>query len=361
MQRIAPETLLVVLLWILAGLVLQLFLLILIGAWLQVQRDRWNRRRIACHQHWESEIVRYLYGGTQDISAFLGIDARERLLFIPFLLRVLATLAGSEGALIRELYHRLSLATGLGDRLGSRRPKLRALAALEVGSFQVEPFFPKLEALLRDPAPYVAHTAAKGIAATQRLEFAAPVFEWVLKQEVIQQERLLWILESFGAGFLPWLAARLEGQSPADRREWMIYALLAASTRQVQEPAQLIALLAVDDLELQASALKALGALGMPEALAAVLPFAEHTEWVLRAQAAKVIGALAGPGAVPRLLDLICDPVFEVRRNAAQSLWRLGAAGLEALRWIAQDDSADPFARDLAMERLQWESARRHS
>jgi HEAT repeat protein len=288
------------------------------------------------------------------------MDSRERRLFIPFLLKVLTTLAGSEGSLVRELYHRLSLATGLERRLCAPRPKLRALAALEVGSFQVDPYFPQLLTLLRDPAPHVAHTAAKGLAATQRLEFAGPVLDWVLKQETIQQERLLWILESFGSSFLPWLETRLEGQSPGDYREWMLYALLAASTRQVQEPDPLIAMLAVPDIELQAASLKALGALGMPQALSAVMAFADHPAWVLRAQAAKAIGVLAGPGAVPRLLELICDPVFDVRRNAAQALWKLGSAGVEALRWIALDASADPFARDLALERLQWEGARRH-
>ena len=354
MHRITPGELLVVLLWILAGLLLQMLLLVLVGAWIQVQRTRWNRLRIACHQRWENDIVAYLFGEDRTITAFAGMSSGERRFFVPFLLKVLNTLAGSEGTMVRDLYHRLLLDEGLEKRLRSRRPKLRALAALEVGSFQVEPFYPRLQALLRDPAPHVAHTAAKGLAATQRVEFAAPVLDWVLKQETIQQE-------SFGPGFLPWLENRMAQQEPPEHREWMIYALLAASTRQVQDPARLIALLGVDEPELRAAALKALGALGMPEALPAVLPFSDDPNWVLRAQAAKTIGTLAGPAALPRLLGLICDPVFEVRRNAAYALWRLGASGIEALHWLAQDASADPFARDLALERLQWESTRRRA
>jgi HEAT repeat protein len=274
---------------------------------------------------------------------------------------VLGTLAGSEGAMVRDLYHRLSLAQGLEKRLRSRRPKLRAMAALEVGCFQVEPLLPRLQAMLRDPAPHVAHTAAKGLAATQRLEFAAPVLDWVLRQETIQQERLLWILESFGPGFLSWLENRMDQEEAQDPREWMIYALLAASTRQIQDPARLMLMLETGETELQAASLKALGAIGMPESLPAVMPFSDHPDWVLRAQAAKAIGILAGPGAIPRLLDLICDPVFDVRRNAAHALLRVGASGIEALHWLAQDPAADPFARDLALERLQWEGPRRHS
>jgi HEAT repeat protein len=113
-------------------------------------------------------------------------------------------------------------------------------------------------------------------------------------------------------------------------------------------------MLRAEDVETQAAAIKALGALGAPEGLGAVLPFSEDPSWVLRAQAAKAIGILAGPGGIPRLLDLMGDPAFPVRRNAAYALARLGPAGEAALDWVAQDPTADPFARDLATERLQW-------
>ena len=146
----------------------------------------------------------------------------------------------------------------------------------------------------------------------------------------------------------------MDAEPEPDLREWMIYALLAASTRRVEEPSRLIAMLDVADTDVEAAAIKALGSLGIPETLPFVMPATHHPSWIIRAQAAKAVGILAGPGGVPRLLDLICDPVFEVRRNAALALSHLGAAGVEALRFLADDPGADPFARDLAVERLQW-------
>lgn len=349
----SPDATLRALGWVAALLGGQLLLLLALGAWLQVRRKWWNSRRIACHQAWESQIVDYLYGEGRPTAPFEALGRWERKRLVPFLLRVMGTLAGTEGRAVRELYQHLELHSGLGRRLGSRRPRLRALAALEVGSFQVEAHYPRLLTLLEDPVPYVAYTAARGLSGTRRMDYAAPVLEWVLRQDSYRQDRLLWILEGFGPEFLPWLQARMAGGGP-DGRLQLIFALLAASTRQVNDPAPLTALLAAEDLEVRAAALKALGGLGDPSALPAVAPFAEHPEWVLRAQAARAIGALAGPGAVPTLLGLVGDPVFDVRRNAAQALFRLGPAGLEALAWLRDDVSADPFARDLARERLQW-------
>jgi HEAT repeat protein len=354
MSWLTPEALLVLLLWTLGVLASQLLLMMLVGAWLQMRRDRWNRMRIACHQKWENDIISYLYGGDRETLPFGILGKTERKFFIPFLLRVLGTLAGSEGDAVRALYHRMGLYQGLEKRLWSRQPKIRALAALEVGSFQVEAHFGRLLELLQDPAPHVGHAAARGLGNTQRGEYFGPLMQWVLDQEVFQQERLLWILESLGADFMRWLEARMDAEREPDLREWMIYALLAASTRRVEEPSRLIAMLDVRDLDVEAAAIKALGSLGHPEALPFVMPATRHPSWFIRGQAAKAVGVLAGPSGIPRLLDLICDPVFEVRRNAALALSHLGPAGVEALRYLAEDPDADPFARDLAIERLQW-------
>ncbi len=354
MTWLSPDAWLVLLLWALGVLVAQLVLMLIVGAWMQVRHERWNRMRIACHQKWEQDIVHYLYGGGQEAMPFGNLRPEERRLFIPFLLRVLGTLAGSEGEAVRGLYHRMELFQGLERRLRARRPKLRALAALEVGTFQVEAHFSRLQELLHDPVPHVAHAAARGLGNTQRTAYFEPVMEWVLGQEVFQLERLLWILEGFGADFMRWLEGRMDAKRDPDLREWMIYALLAASTRRVEDPFRLIAMLEVDNTNVEAAAIKALGALGLPDTLCFVMPAAHHPSWVIRAQAAKAIGVLAGPGGVPHLLDLICDPVFEVRRNAALALSHLGPAGVGALRFLAEDPFADGFARDLALERLQW-------
>ena len=349
----SPEALLSLLLWVLAGLTCQFMLVVALGGWLQVKKNRHNAMRIACSQRWEDGLVRLLYGDGSD-EAFLGMGRAEKRLVIPFLLKALATLAGTEGEAVRALYQHLGLAQDLHRRLASRQPNLRAMAAMEVGTFRVEAAYPQLLVLLRDPVPRVAHAAARSLAATGDLAFAGPVLAWVKQESRYQQERLLWILEAFGLAFLPWLEARLEANPDPDPQDRILYALMAAALRFLQDSGPLEAMLRTGNPERQTAALKALGAIGNPEALPSVVPFARSEYWVHRGQAARAIGALAGTSAIPLLLHLLADPVFNVRRKAAKALAQLGPAGREALLWVAQDRTADPFARDLARERLHW-------
>jgi HEAT repeat protein len=85
-----------------------------------------------------------------------------------------------------------------------------------------------------------------------------------------------------------------------------------------------------------------------------------HEAWPIRAQAAKALGLISGPDAIPLLMEMTSDPVYEVRRNAAQGMADLGHAGTSALTWLAEDPTADPFARDIARERLEWADERGH-
>jgi hypothetical protein len=334
-------------------LAVQFMAVVVLGAWIQSARTRLNRMRIECHRRWEEALIAFLYQ-EGPLEPFRPRGADQRRMLVAFLHRALRTLGGTEGDRIRSIYVRLGLGRRIRERLHSSRAPLRALAAVEVGTFNLEAHFGQLPALLSDPVPHVAHAAARSLAQTGRLEFAEPVLRWVLGAEMFQLDRLLWILEGFGLEILPWMEARLAAEEAPPPQECTIYALLAASLRNVRDPARLLSILAMGGPEARIAAIKALGSVGDPSAYPAVLPYARHEDWVFRAQAAKALGILGGAASIPELLDLLRDPTFEVRRNAAEALARMGPAGREALAWVAQDRSADPFARDLALERLQW-------
>lgn len=338
--------------WILAALAVQFLLVLSAGVLLQRRQARANLHRIDCMKRWEEAIIDYFYGSGRT-TAFQGLPAKERPLFVTFLLRLLAAVAGPEGEAVRALYLDLDLAANLDQRLVSRNTNRRALAAMEVGSFKLAEHYPALVRLLKDPSAHVAHAAAKGLAGSGDLAYAKDVLTWVVTQEVYQRDRLLSILDGFGAEFLPWLENCLEEQDSPDSTEALIFALLAASSRNLEDTACLQRLLRHGSMEIQAAALKALGAIGNPDALGTVLPFAGHPSWALRAQAAKAIGALAGVAGLGILLDLMADRVYEVRRNASQALADAGPAGIQALEFLLTYPEGDPFARDLARERLQ--------
>lgn len=358
-MHLQPERVLQILIW--GSLVLAAFLgaLVVLGAWIQYQQDRLNRRRIERFQTWEQDLARYLFSTEGEPRPFPEVAPEDKRLFQRFLARYHATLAGQEAEALKALYLRLGVLDSLPRRLHHRLATVRAQAAQEVAAFRLEDHLGLVVPLLDDPVPYVAHLAAQALARSGDLRFARPVMDWVLREERYQRERLLRVLEGFGPGLLPWLETHLDSPE-ADPESWVLFALLAASLRHRESAPRLLQLIHSPSVDIQASALKALAALADPLTYPQIEPLAHHGAWPVRAQAAKALGLVGGPDAIPALIALTSDPVYEVRRNAAQGMADLGHAGTEALTWLAEDPAADRFARDIARERLEWADERGH-
>jgi HEAT repeat protein len=332
---------------------------VLLGAVIQFRRDRQNRHRIALFQAWEPALSQYLFSPAGAPHAFPPIAPRDRGLFQKFLARYQATLAGQEAEALRSLYLGLGVHLSLHRRLRHRQATVRAQAAQEIDAFHLTDDLDAVIPLLQDPVPYVGHLAARALTRSGDLLYAKPVLAWVLGQDRYQRERLLRVLEGFGPGLLPWLEENLDPPEMAPG-PWVLFALLAGSHRHRESETRLLALLQIPHTDLQASALKALAALADPLTYPKVEPLAHHGAWPVRAQAAKALGLIGGPEAIPTLMAMTGDPVYEVRRNAAQGMADLGHAGTSALTWLAEDPQADPFARDIARERLEWADERGH-
>ena len=318
------------------------------------------KTRIARFRGWEKDLAQYLFTtGSEATRPFPPIAREDRSLFQTFLARYHATLAGQEAESLKALYLGLGVHESLPKRLRSRQATVRAQAAQEVGIFRLSDHLEAVVPLLNDPIPYVAHLAAQALARCGDLNYVAPVFEWVLREERYQRERLLRVLEGFGPEILPWLEGHLDPPEVAPE-SWILFALLAGSLLDRRSYPRILHLLEVPHVNLQASALKALGALAIPQTYPQVQRLAGAEAWPIRAQVAKALGLVGGPEAIPTLIGMTTDPVYEVRRNAAQGLADLGHAGTSALSWLAEDPTADRFARDIARERLEWADERGH-
>jgi hypothetical protein len=358
-HQLPPEQLFSLLLWGTIALAILLLLLVLAGGIYQARLDRLNQHRIACYQAWETQLSAYLFGGGYQQGPFPPVPTRDSHLFQRFLARYRATLAGKEADLLRGIYLSLGMHESLSRRLHDTSPKARAQAVQEIRLFGVADQFQNVVPLLEDPIPYVSHVAAQTLTGSQDLQFAQPVMDWALGQELYQRDRLLRVLEGFGPELLPWMEHHLPPPTEAPEA-WLLFARLAGSHRHQPSEARLLGLLAVPDVDLQASAIRALAGLADPAIYEHILPLAWSGAWPIRAQTARALGLLGGPRAIPELLPLTADPVYEVRRNAAQGLADLGHAGIGALAWLADDPEADRFARDIARERLEWAQERGH-
>jgi len=341
------------LLWATLAMAALLLLLILLSAGVQTRADRINNRRILLFQEWEEGLPNYLYQGQTREEAFGRIEAKDLGFFQTFLGRYRNTLGGEDAKRLRTLYRDLGLEKDLPRRLTHRNPVVRAQAAMEIQSYGYAEHLGLVEKLLDDPKPFVAFAAARTLGALHGIDYAPHVFDWVQRQEDYQQDRLLELLEGFGPDLLRWLEMNLEptGSNPTP---WRLYALLAAGMRDEESLPTLRGLLKVPEVELQAAVLRAMGALGDLSVWEEVRPFFHASAPALRLHAARAAGLLGHIPAVDELVRLLADPVYEVRREAGTSLMALGNVGWEALEWIADDPSADRFARDMALDGLDW-------
>lgn len=87
---------------------------------------------------------------------------------------------------------------------------------------------------------------------------------------------------------------------------------------------------------------------------AEVMALARHADWRVRAQAARALGEVGGPAEVPALLGLIIDAQWWVRHRAAQALLRVpGVARAQVL--TAVQATGDRYAQSMLQSVLAQE------
>jgi HEAT repeat protein len=106
-------------------------------------------------------------------------------------------------------------------------------------------------------------------------------------------------------------------------------------------------------LEPRVAAARALGRLGMGEAIPVLVLALTDDAWPVRAMAAQALGRLSASPAVDALAACVSDASWWVRHHAAYALAVIGGDGHEALIELAAR-SDDPYAREMAREALEF-------
>lgn len=112
------------------------------------------------------------------------------------------------------------------------------------------------------------------------------------------------------------------------------------------------------ELDVRVAAARALGRLGMGEAIPALMLALADEAWPVRAQSACALGRLRAAPAVELLAQRVTDPAWWVRHHAAYALVNLGSEGRDALCELVLR-SPDAFAREMAREALHRGTQRR--
>ncbi len=142
----------------------------------------------------------------------------------------------------------------------------------------------------------------------------------------------------------PLMAALASEAPPEDLAAWLN---LAESLGLPSLRPAVTALAAHSSSEVRAPAARALRRYPHAESVAAAMRLLDDPQDYVRAAAAQALGALRAGESQPQLERGLFDPSWWVRFRSALSLALVGESGRARLRHVGQ--SADPFARDMAM------------
>lgn len=213
-------------------------------------------------------------------------------------------------------------------------------------------------AMVQGPDP-VSFAAARALARHRDLRS----LQWLLEQPAAITRQpialLSGLLRAFGPRGRALLITALE-RGLADPR--MVCACVDAlgMTRCRSARGSIEACLASPHLEVRVASARALGRLGMPEAIPAIMPLLADDRWPVRAMTAQALGRLSASPAVDALAIVVTDPSWWVRHHAAYALAAIGGDGHDALCSIAAR-SPDRYAREMAREALDHGQTRRRA
>ena len=239
-----------------------------------------------------------------------------------------------------------------GDDSSARRERAaRRLALLPT---------PKLRRLLRralvaGPEPV---RMATGRALAVLRDLAA--LEWLCAHPEAIASRplpaLSGLLRAFGPGARARLIGALDRGVAVPHVECAIIDALGVSRcRSARE--RIEARLRSDAVDVRVGSARALGRLGMGEAIPALMLALADPAWPVRAQSAQALGRLQATPAVDAVAERVSDAAWWVRHHAAYALASMGPEGRDALCELVVR-SPDPYAREMAREALSQSEVR---
>jgi len=262
--------------------------------------------------------------GDTAVSLVRLLDARGEFERARSALRSRVSLRRARGAYLLGLARQQSDVGLLLPLLADRSAEVRLVATRSLGS-------------LGDPT-----------AATALFEALGPVHGHPGIPGAAAAEALL----GFGTGAVPAVLAALSAEDATQRE---VATLVAAEGALSAAAPRLRSLLAGDsEPEVRISAARALGAVGGPDDLAALVAFTESARPTeLRRAVVQALGELGHPDAAPVLSWLLSDPDVRLAQQSGDALVQLGPAGVQALLQAADGPAGRVAAGSLAIARLR--------
>lgn len=237
--------------------------------------------------------------------------------------------------------------------LKSGKWEIRLQAAERLGYIGGPEAIRVLTAALGDDIFAVRFAAARSLAMLGDPVHVRPVLEAFDVPGEMNQRRVAEVLYDFGPRATAPLLAVAENRDDIFSNIVVGVAVrVLGMLRAPEAVAPLTALLGSPEYRVRLNAVRALGQIGDRAALAGTVALCDDPAWEVRNMAVQALGKLRGVEHIPALVKALGDPAWWVRFSAGQALRALGAPGIDALR-AAMTTSSDRFAAEMSRQLLQ--------
>jgi HEAT repeat protein len=309
-------------------------------------RAGWYKRHF---RRIEPAVENYILTGEDQLELEALRPWQQDVFVSRLIVERMALVRGSGKDHLKRLAEHLGLVDRYLEYLGSRRRWRRARAAENLGYFGGERSVRPLGRLLADSDETVRAVAARALARIGTPETAEILAKTLNDPSELTRLRMAENLERVGTLAIEPLVEIFKNGKPQAQilAARVLGNLRAAETRSVLREA----MLGGSFTDLRAQATLALGKIGDPEDIPALLEASADESWPVRAQVANALGMIGELSTIPTLQRLTVDKEWWVRMNASRALAKMGPAGERALAQLL--GSEDHFARDRAAAALE--------
>lgn len=285
----------------------------------------------------EAEVRPILFAGLDagdiDPAAIDGLQPASKRALEAQARALLPSLRGNDKDTLGRLLDQLGAVAVVRRQTRSRRADVRARAGQFLGDAGSPAALRDLLDLLHDPNPEVRWSAARGLGRLgdpralspllASLEGPRPLPVDVVADAIFQIRRcpVSLLRQGLRSRSVPTRAVAVELLG-------RVQALVAAN--EVEH-----ALRNDPSVEVRARAARALGRMGSPQAVDALLASLDGGAVAIRVQAVWALGEIGGSQAVPALGGILMEPSRQLGDLAAQSLLAIGQDGMRTLQQIA--------------------------
>jgi HEAT repeat protein len=323
---------------LLALTILALFILALAfgsyAVYLRARNDARERSWRALVARWEGALLEALVDPSRAPAVHAAVGPGNRLRFVRFVLEYSRRLKGEERGVLRDMA--LPYLDPIAERAWSPRVEVRTRAIQTLGTLGLPRYSAEVLAALDDPSPLVAMVAARCLCRAEHPEYAASVL------------RRLGRFEGWSRGFMASMLAAVGPEAAPALRDTLGDADLASLARAVAADALGmlkdfasgdVAAFVVEtenDPELVAAALRLLTTVGRPEHALLIRARCASPDVAVRASALSALGTLGLAEDHYRLLGAMSDTSPWVAIQGARGL--VSSGGRELLRDLADSD-----------------------